>query len=132
MNTNPKRGPFHHRSPSAMLYRTIRGMIPYKTKRGDAALKKLKVFEGVPHPYDKVKRQVIPNALRLLRLKPHRRFTRLGDLSKLFGWKHDALVQKLETKRKDRSHDFYVKKKAQAVLRQKAAATVAATNADNE
>merc|ERR1712028_155249 len=120
MNTNPKRGPFHHRSPSAMLYRTIRGMIPYKTKRGDAALKRLKVFEGIPHPYDKVQRQVIPDALRLLRLKPNRRYTRLGDLSKLFGWKHDPLVAKLEDKRKDRSHTFYVKKKQKQRLREKA------------
>merc|ERR1711924_548071 len=27
MSTNPKRGPFHHRSPADMLIRTIRGML---------------------------------------------------------------------------------------------------------
>lgn len=39
-------------------------MIPHKTKRGAAALARLKVFEGVPPPYDKVKRMVIPDALK--------------------------------------------------------------------
>jgi large subunit ribosomal protein L13Ae len=34
-------------------------MIPHKTPRGAAALGKLKVFEGIPAPYDTKKRQVI-------------------------------------------------------------------------
>ena len=29
-------------------------MIPHKTKRGAEAMNRLKVFDGVPHPYDKV------------------------------------------------------------------------------
>ena len=39
-------------------------MIPHKTKRGAAALARLKVFEGVPSPYDKIKKMVIPDALK--------------------------------------------------------------------
>lgn len=39
-------------------------MIPHKTKRGEAALARLKVYEGVPPPYDKIKRMVIPDALK--------------------------------------------------------------------
>jgi large subunit ribosomal protein L13Ae len=39
-------------------------MIPHKTKRGAAALERLKAFEGVPAPYDKTKRMVIPDALK--------------------------------------------------------------------
>ncbi len=68
-NTNPKRGPFHHRAPSRMLFRVIRGMVPHKTPRGAAALARFKAFEGIPTPYDKVKRKVIPAALRVTRLK---------------------------------------------------------------
>ena len=30
-------------------------MIPHKTPRGAAALERLKAFEGVPYPYDKVR-----------------------------------------------------------------------------
>ena len=33
-------------------------MLPHKTPKGAAALGKLKVFEGVPAPYDTKKRQV--------------------------------------------------------------------------
>jgi large subunit ribosomal protein L13Ae len=39
-------------------------MIPHKTKRGEAALARLKVYEGVPPPYDRTKRMVIPDALK--------------------------------------------------------------------
>lgn len=46
MNTNPKKGPIHYRSPSRILWRTIRGMLPHKTARGAAALQRLKVCEN--------------------------------------------------------------------------------------
>lgn len=39
-------------------------MVPHKTKRGAAALERLRVFEGIPAPYDKVKRVVVPDALK--------------------------------------------------------------------
>ena len=39
-------------------------MIPHKTKRGEAALARLKAYEGVPPPYDRTKRMVIPDALK--------------------------------------------------------------------
>src|SRR6266436_1000402 len=72
---NPKKsGPFHHRAPSKILFRAIRGMVPHKTSRGAAALERLKLFEGVPPPYDRKKRMVVPEALRVLRLKPGRKF----------------------------------------------------------
>lgn len=72
---NPKKsGPFHHRAPSKILYRAIRGMTPHKSARGAAALERLKLFEGVPPPYDKKKRMVVPEALRVLRLKPGRKY----------------------------------------------------------
>lgn len=52
--SNPRRGAIKFRAPSRILWRTIRGMIPHKTPRGAAALDRLKAFEGIPHPYDKV------------------------------------------------------------------------------
>ena len=41
MNSNPSHGPYHFRAPSKILWRTIRGMIPHKTKRGMEALNRL-------------------------------------------------------------------------------------------
>jgi large subunit ribosomal protein L13Ae len=119
-NTKPSRGPNHYRAPSRILWRTIRGMIPHKGERGKAALDRLKVFEGCPHPFDKMKKQVIPQALRVLRLKPGRKFCRLGDLSTQVGWQHDALVQTLEAKRKTRAAAFYIAKKQLGVLTKRA------------
>ena len=66
-------------------YRTVMcrvcSMIPHKTKRGAAALERLKVFEGVPAPYDKQKRLVVPDALKVLRLQHGHKFCKLGDLA---------------------------------------------------
>jgi hypothetical protein len=56
-------------------------MVPHKTKRGAAALERLKVFEGVPPPFDKVKRLVVPDALQVLRLQHGHRFCKLGQLA---------------------------------------------------
>mmetsp|Transcript_33382 Transcript_33382/g.51877 ORF Transcript_33382/g.51877 Transcript_33382/m.51877 type:complete len:202 (-) Transcript_33382:45-650(-) len=114
MNSNPRRGPFHFRAPSKILWRCIRGMLPYKTARGRAALDRFKSFEGMPHPYDRKKRMVIPQALKVLRLKPERRFCKLGDLSNDFGWKHRELLERLESQRKVQSEAFYKKKKETA------------------
>ena len=56
-------------------------MVPHKTKRGAAALDRFKAYEGVPPPYDKVKRLVVPDALKVLRLQHGHKFCKLGDLS---------------------------------------------------
>jgi len=123
-NVNPKHGPFHYRAPSKILWRTIRGMIPHKTARGQAALDRLKCFEGMPHPYDLKKKQVVPQALKMLRLKPHRKYCVLGDLSQKVGWKCQDLLKRLEAKRRVRAGKFFLKKKIvqKARLQGKAAA----------
>merc|ERR1719321_1447102 len=112
MNTNPKHGPLHYRSPSKILWRTVRGMVPHKTARGAAALDRLKTFEGIPHPYDKKKRVVVPSALKTIRLKPHRKFTNIGRLAKEAGWGMTDVIKRLEEKRKVKSSAFFQKKKA--------------------
>ena len=90
---NPTRGgPFHFRAPARIFYKTVRGMIPHKTARGAAAMERLKVFEGVPPPYDKKQRMVVPQALRVLRLKPGRKYCTVGRLSHEVGWKYQDVV----------------------------------------
>jgi large subunit ribosomal protein L13Ae len=58
-------------------------------------MERLKVFEGVPPPYDKVKRVVVPQALRVLRLKPGRKYCTVGRLSHEVGWKYQDVVARL-------------------------------------
>lgn len=55
-------------------------------------MERLKVFEGVPPPYDKKKRMVVPQALRVLRLKPGRKYCTVGRLSHEVGWKYQDVV----------------------------------------
>lgn len=105
-------------------------MIPHKTARGAAAMERLKVFEGVPPPYDKVKRVVVPQALRVLRLKPGRKYCTVGRLSHEVGWKYQDVVARsvkleyrvrgigtdkiyrLEERRKVKGAAYYQRKKA--------------------
>jgi large subunit ribosomal protein L13Ae len=122
--TNPRRGPFHYTAPSMMLWRTVRGMLPHKTARGQAALQRLKVFDGVPAPYDKMKRMTIPQAVKSLRLRPERKFCVLGDLASQVGWKCKELIEKLSTKRHERGAKYYQNVKAEAKLRAEAKATL--------
>lgn len=125
MVTNPRRAAYKFRAPARILWRTVRGMIPHKTPRGAAALDRLKAFEGVPHPYDKVKRLVIPDALRVLRLQHGHKYCKLGDLSAAVGWRHQETVAELEAKRKAKSAAFYEAKKKLRALRAKAESQVA-------
>lgn len=85
-------------------------MVPHKTARGAAALGKLKVFEGCPAPYDTKKREVIPDAMRAVKLSSFRKFCVLGDLSSQVGWGKQTLINELEDKRKTRAADWHKKR----------------------
>jgi len=124
-NTNPKRGPIHFRSPSKIFWRVTRGMLPHKSKRGASALHRLKTFEGIPPPYDRRKRLVCPEALRVTHLKPGAKFCSLGRLSSEVGWNYAPVVTKLEQKRKIKSRAYYARKCALNRIRAKAAQNVA-------
>merc|ERR1712070_671234 len=89
MSTNPKRGPFHHRSPADMLIRTIRGMLPHK-----------------------IYKLVVPSALRVTRLRPGRKYCTLGRLATETGWKYADVVAKHEANRKEKNAKWFESKKA--------------------
>ena len=123
MNTNPSRGPYHFRSPARIFWRTLRGMVPHKTVRGANALARLAAYEGIPEPFDKKKRVVVPDAIKVLRMRADRRFTLLGALSKEVGWGYTELVSKLEAQRKVKEQAFYAEKKAAIAQKSKAASS---------
>ncbi|KAJ8314545.1 hypothetical protein KUTeg_006695 [Tegillarca granosa] len=124
-NVKPSRGPYHFRAPSKVFYKAVRGMLPHKLKRGKEALARLKVFEGIPAPYDKQKRSVVPSALKVLRINPCRKFCDLNRLSHEVGWKYQDVIATLEAKRKVKSKRFHEKKKEMLKLREKAKTNVA-------
>ena len=75
--------------------------------------------------------QVVPDALRTVRLKPFRKYCRLGDLAAQVGWHHDDLIKRLEEKRKTRSAAFYETKKALNKIKAKATVESSKALADN-
>ena len=119
-NSNPRRNFKHYHSPSRMFWRTLRGMLPHKEARGADALQHLKVFEGIPYPYDQKKRMVVPSALRVTRLRPMRNYCVLGELATMVGWNKGTLVASLEAKRKVKSDRFHQNKAKKADARKKA------------
>ena len=43
-----ERGPYYPRRPEMIFLRTVRGMLPYKLRRGRDAMSRLRVYIGVP------------------------------------------------------------------------------------
>merc|ERR1711918_289521 len=113
MNTNPIKGPFHHKSPADMLLRTIRGMIPHKWYRGSAAFQRIKCVEGIPEPFDQIKKVVVPDALRVTRMRPGRKVSNIGKLAANLGWGYSDVVDKYEAARKEKAAAWYATKKTQ-------------------
>ncbi|KII71488.1 60S ribosomal protein L13a [Thelohanellus kitauei] len=111
VNTNPRKGPFHFRSPAKMLVKAVRGMLPSRTDRGKIALTRLATFVGVPPKFATKKRMTIPSASRVLTLNPNCPFNRLERLAKNFGWKYADVTSRLEAKRKEKGVAYYEKKK---------------------
>jgi len=119
-------------------------MLPHKTSRGAAALQRLKTFEGIPPPYDHMKRMVVPQALRVLRLQQGRKYCTVGRLGHEFGWKYQDVVarfvftdhwgmdfwltysDRLEERRKVKGKAYYERKKAltKQIAESKKSATV--------
>lgn len=77
---DPYKGPFYPRYPDRIVFRVIRGMLPYKKQKGKNALKKLKVYIGP----NNMKGEKISKTSDDLRCK----YTTLGEISKRLGAKH--------------------------------------------
>jgi len=59
---HPGKGPFHPRRPDQIVRRTVRGMLPHRLPKGQAAFKRLRVFLGVPLEFKDVTFETIPEA----------------------------------------------------------------------
>ncbi len=79
----PERGPFHYRRPDRIIRKTVRGMLPFKQPKGKNALKRLKVFMGVPLKL-KDQKMITFTVADSAKLKgPH---LTLAELAKEVGW----------------------------------------------
>jgi large subunit ribosomal protein L13 len=76
-------GPFFPRRPDHIMKRTVRGMVPYRRERGDDALKRLRVYVGVPKEFAG-KEMETPEAASKTRLSTPQ-FVTLGAVSSFLG-----------------------------------------------
>jgi large subunit ribosomal protein L13 len=80
---HPGKGPFHPRRPDRIVHRTIRGMLPRRIPKGQQALKRLRVYLGVPDELKNMKMETLPQASAAKLKGPY--FT-LGEFAKEIGW----------------------------------------------
>ncbi len=84
------KGPFYPKYPDRIVRRTIRGMLPYKTKRGKEAFRRIKTFIGVPKEY-KEKEFMKIDKFSKDNLK-HAKYVYLGEVAKFLGAKYRELA----------------------------------------
>jgi len=79
-----RKGPLHPRRPDRIVKKAIRGMLPRKKPRGKNALKRLKVYIGVPKDYEGVEKEKISEADGRDLRGP---YIKVSELARNIGWK---------------------------------------------
>jgi large subunit ribosomal protein L13 len=80
---NPINGPIHPRRPDNILKRMVRGMVPRKKPKGAEAMKRLRVYIGVPAAVDAKKLTQFEDTTAS---RPIPVYVTMNDLSKSLGW----------------------------------------------
>ena len=80
---NPIYGPIHPRRPDNILRRMVRGMVPRKKPKGASAMKRLRIYIGVPAGINAAKLSKFEDAAAT---RPIPVYVTMGDLSKSLGW----------------------------------------------
>ena len=93
-------------------------MLLHKTKQGQDALDHLKMFAGIPPPYDKKKQMMIAADLKVLCLKPTQKFAYLRCPAHEVGWKYQVVTVILEEKRKEKATIHHQKKQLMRLWKQ--------------
>jgi len=77
-------GPYYSRSPSDIVKRSFRNMLPYKNQRGIEAFKRLKCYNSTPSILSSVNKTVVEGA----KLDSNSVFyyTRVEEISKVLGY----------------------------------------------
>ena len=80
-----EKGPHYPKRPERIMKRTVRGMLPHKTKRGREAMSRLKIYVGVPPEFQGMNLER-PESAKMTRLGTAK-YIELGDISRKFGSK---------------------------------------------
>lgn len=79
---HPEHGPYHPRRPDTIIARMIRGMLPRKKPSGDAALRRLRTYIGVPSQLRSSSKTILEKA-KITR--PSANYTTMEELSREVG-----------------------------------------------
>lgn len=81
---HPRHTPKHYKRPDKIFKRVVRGMLPRDKPKGREAIKRLRVYHGIPDPLkDKSMIKVEEAQAR----RPKSFYMTLGELAKELGWK---------------------------------------------
>ncbi len=80
---NPKHGPFHPRRPDTIISRMVRGMLPRKKPSGQAALKRLRAYVGIPKELRSHEKIQFDKA-KISRTNAY--YTSMAELGRTIGW----------------------------------------------
>jgi large subunit ribosomal protein L13 len=78
-----KAGPYYPRRPDRIFKRTVRGMLPYQKPRGREALKRLRVYIGIPDALKEKEMETLPDLA-----KVPKKAIRLEEVSNSFHSKY--------------------------------------------
>jgi large subunit ribosomal protein L13 len=88
MRGSQEKGPYFPRHPERIFKRTVRGMIPWRNRRGRDAFRNLKVFMGVPKELEG-KGEVVEDAL-LEKVSKSEKYVTVGDVSRFLGYRFEV------------------------------------------
>ena len=81
-----EKGPYFPRHPEKIFKRTVRGMLPWKSRRGRDAYRRLKVFIGVPDELKDREFEVVENALHE-KVSKSEKYVTIAEISKYLGYR---------------------------------------------
>ncbi len=86
---SPEKGPVQPRVPDRILWKTIRGMLPIKKPRGREAMRRIRVYIGIPPGIELERAIRMPKDYTVEHLKPKKRrdYVTLGWLAERMGWR---------------------------------------------
>lgn len=80
---HPEHGPYHPRRPDRIITKMIRGMVPKRKPKGVDAMKRLRVYIGIPKDYEGSEMKEFDDAKIK---KPAAYYLSMKELAKSIGW----------------------------------------------
>ncbi len=80
-----EKGPYFPRHPEKIFKRTVRGMLPWKSRRGREAFRRLRVFVSVPKELEGREFVTVDDAL-LSKISKTEKYVSLGEISRYLGY----------------------------------------------